>query len=612
MQGMRKACRPYLLGILLATALLSCGDGAPQGHATPQAAKELAAIMQALPEMGVEELLETGTPEEIEHLLQAFTRTPNASLKSTPSGITMLHLACLFKQNELARCLLLDGADPNATTAAGDTPLGLAVSLRGAEPENTTGKQQIALVETLRQNGAKLHTTTGRNELLINHAGLNSHSEELFLHLLDAGCPTDATTCIIPAAMGWNTALRRMLPTPQGNNTATRNTMLVQAAANLHEETVQQLLAAGADPNARTAHGTTALLETCLHLLSPAEDNAEQHHSRVMSMCILLLRHGADPHLSETRIENSPAFCAADILTKDPASRQILRQNGLELTPPPIHYTEGIPLIIAVCKTGMLHRHPAPENFAAIATILSPTEEMLHHPLYAEALPLAVEQLHEIDAAKTSAAVAAMPLWTSSRLWQERHGNALLDALQHSPGIVLPPELLESIALKLHQTGQWDEAATLIELLARHPQAPKNLQRLCRHTAPPIQAGALAAELLRQGLPTPRDGDVETWLRQHNRTANTPPLRKALLLTSLSRLWYGDMPPHELHAMLAAMEEAGAPEIAARYRAIAAALDNPEELDQLTADSKHWKFTLEIATAHFILKHRDAFLPPKP
>jgi hypothetical protein len=57
------------------------------------------------------------------------------------------------------------------------------------------------------------------------------------------------------------------------------------------------------------------------------------------------------------------------------------------------------------------------------------------------------------------------------------------------------------------------------------------------------------------------------------------------------------------------MEEIGAHEAAARYRAIAAAMDDPETLDKLTADSNSWKFELEIATAEYILKHSSEFQP---
>lgn len=122
----------------------------------------------------------------------------------------------------------------------------------------------------------------------------------------------------------------------------------------------------------------------------------------------------------------------------------------------------------------------------------------------------------------------------------------------------------------------------------------------------------MGAKLRQAGLPTPRDGDVQLWLENHGREATSPVLQKAVLLTSLSRLWYGDMLPAEQEQMLAAMEETGATRAAARYRAIVEAMDEPETLDKLTEDSDSWKFELEIATARFILNHSANFLTPAP
>ena len=149
----------------------------------------------------------------------------------------------------------------------------------------------------------------------------------------------------------------------------------------------------------------------------------------------------------------------------------------------------------------------------------------------------------------------------------------------------------------------------MIELLSRCPDAKAEIEQFSRHSAGALKAGALAARLRQEGLPTPRDGDVELWLNNQRRNAEASPVvQKALLLTSLSRMWYGDMPPDEQQLMFDAMEEIGAPEAARHYRAIAAAMDDPDTLDKLTNDSDSWKFELEIATAEYILTHRMEFL----
>jgi hypothetical protein len=58
--------------------------------------------------------------------------------------------------------------------------------------------------------------------------------------------------------MGWNTALKRMLDLGAGKNPASMEAMLLMAAANLHADTVQLLIEAGADVNARAKNGETA------------------------------------------------------------------------------------------------------------------------------------------------------------------------------------------------------------------------------------------------------------------------------------------------------------------------------------------------------------------
>jgi hypothetical protein len=59
------------------------------------------------------------------------------------------------------------------------------------------------------------------------------------------------------------------------------------------------------------------------------------------------------------------------------------------------------------------------------------------------------------------------------------------------------------------------------------------------------------------------------------------------------------------------MESIGAKKAAERYKAIAEAMNDPETLDKITADSDTWKFELEIATAQFILENAAAFLKNK-
>lgn len=605
-----KFFRVLILASLSCSVLLTGCRPQDRGHATPQAAEELAQITGYIPEVGIDEALELPDTHEIFTLLGDFAANPDARRAMPASGISMLHLACLFKKVELARCLLLDKADPNAQTATGETPLSLAIGIRGVEDDTITEDSVIALIDTLVAGGADLNRHVRDDISLLNFAGLNSYSEKVFLHLLDLGCKYDSTTCQAPAMMGWNTALKRMLDMGAANTPGAMDTMLLMAAANLHADTVQLLLDAGADANANQLSGTTPLLEAAGHLLSPAEEEETEHRNAILDVCALLIKRGADPYLAEIRQDGSPAFRAADILTKDADSLAGLMQRGVELKPHEIKFTSGIALLEEVGKATVLERIPPAEAFDAIATVLTPTEDMLHHPSYHDVLPMAIELLYVLDPKRASQRIAAMPIWSGADAWNKGHGDCLIPALNKCEGIVLPKQIIAATAEHLNAAGKVDNTACMIELLARCPDADAEIEHYCHHESKPMVAGALAAKLRRSALPTPRDGDVQLWLENNGRAADTPVLQKAVLLTSLSRLWYGDMLPAEQDSMLKAMEEIGATEAASRYRAIAAAMDDPETLDKITEDSDSWKFELEIATAHFILKHSADFLAP--
>ena len=57
-----------------------------------------------------------------------------------------------------------------------------------------------------------------------------------------------------------------------------------------------------------------------------------------------------------------------------------------------------------------------------------------------------------------------------------------------------------------------------------------------------------------------------------------------------------------------AAKEAGATLAAEAYRNIAANLSNPEALDELMTTQDIWAYELEIATAKFLLQHKDEIL----
>ena len=120
----------------LAGALLVAGCGERDfGQATPEAAAEYAEIIEGFNALKGEEWIEVelNSEAEVNALIVHFDRTADARYATPQSGLTLLHLACLFKKPELAHCLLLDGANPNAQTRdvygdAASTPLRFAIS----------------------------------------------------------------------------------------------------------------------------------------------------------------------------------------------------------------------------------------------------------------------------------------------------------------------------------------------------------------------------------------------------------------------------------------------------------------------------------------------------
>ena len=124
------------------------------------------------------------------------------------------------------------------------------------------------------------------------------------------------------------------------------------------------------------------------------------------------------------------------------------------------------------------------------------------------------------------------------------------------------------------------------------------------------RTAAWTVRLHRAGLPDAKAGNVAAWLHTHelNPAAMSASVVEALHLTSLDDFWMGDMDTNEQQTLFLYMEDIGQKAIADRYRAIAKVLDNPRELDRLTADSERWSWDLESAVARFIWEHREAFL----
>jgi len=137
--------------------------------------------------------------------------------------MTLLHLACKEGNLELIQRLLAAGADINATTKDGCTPL-LYAALLG----------HVEVVQFLLAAGADINATDKDGSTSLLYAASSGHIE-VVQSLLAAGANINATTkdgC----------------------------TPLLSAASSGHVEVVQSLLAAGANINATTKDGCTPLL----------------------------------------------------------------------------------------------------------------------------------------------------------------------------------------------------------------------------------------------------------------------------------------------------------------------------------------------------------------
>ena len=85
---MNSPCRHLLVSLSCAALLFSCSSQ-EKGHATPEAAAELALISSYLSEIGIDEVLELPGSEEIYTLMSDFATTADPRHASRPSGVSM-------------------------------------------------------------------------------------------------------------------------------------------------------------------------------------------------------------------------------------------------------------------------------------------------------------------------------------------------------------------------------------------------------------------------------------------------------------------------------------------------------------------------------------------
>ncbi len=638
-----------LLALSLALPLLpGCGRG--KGSATPQAAQELAEL-RAEQELGFAGDADSEVQAEIAELLARFDKTADATLASSPHRITLLHLACVYKKPELARCLLLDGADPNARQLTKAPTADMSPEAEGAAPtylpadtpltwatiphrEGATAEEILPLINLLVENGADVNQPgpygvppLATCTLIPSPAG-----EAIFLRLLELGArfsefaPPEPGASPMPlsalvAANGWVQALEKLLDT--GASIATPARSALHAAAEHPElpgalDCAKLLLARGAKVDALNDEGATALYIAAHSLASP-EGSSPAVVEPTAAMLALLLEHGADPLLCCNADPEFPGSCAADFIAMAPAVQEKLAGMGISVPRRPINFAaEGAPLLAELCRASLFGT-PAEEiapHFDKLAALLStPGHELLHSPLYADAFGHTVKLLTRADAPRAAELVAQLPLWKDGAAWKSADAlsSSLMESLLSTPELVLPRAALLEHARRMDAAGVTEVAALLAELLERDAAAEADIETLCTDASPALRAGALTARLLRAGLPAPRNGAVAEWMAEEGIAEDAAPatLKRALLLTSLDKFWFGHMKAEEVRALLEAMRGIGAPKAAAFYAELAPNLNKPEELDRLMAPggaAEIARFELECATALFLWSQRGELL----
>lgn len=615
-----------LLAAGFAPALLlllpSCGEGR-RGSATPQAAMEFSELLSS----DFSEFSEGDDrlAAEVRGLLEHFSRTADARYATPERKLTMLHLACVAKKSELARCLLKDGADPNAASwqpdekgilHPGDTPLLFAITDDGVQ---SSVEDINKLLDVLIEGGASLSSVQGSDGMsLLCSVAMRCAHEAVYIHLLKKGVvPQDdiIPAASQPAARGWLRALHALeqrhflSPSAEGMSPLHAATAFIGGSGD-YVGCVRYLLEVGFPPDSVDEKGRTPLFLAASFL--PRLNSDEAPLTDVVDILELLLGHGADPTRT-CEDEEYPGFSACDFIAMNPKVRSILQEKGFSIPAPVFTFSSGLALLSEVCKASLLEAdvQTIAPSFDAIAAVLSPTPEMEKADIYADALISAIRLMARASAARTASVIEAMPLWLRSPKDEafDSSRSAVLAALAEQEDIVLSADFLCRMAERMAAADRHDEAASLLELMGRRQRETDRLSRYLESPVPSLRAGACGALLMQAGLPAPRDGAVADWLSERGLPCDNEARRMGVLLTSLEELWYGQMPQKKQEELFSAMEAIGAKRAAEKYRAIASSLHQAEKLDAIMQDVDTWKFELEEAIGRYLLAHQGDFLP---
>lgn len=628
---MKSTCTTYTMALLAGLCLLSACDNRQLGQATPQAAAEYAEVTELFQALRDEEWMEEELQDlsEVAGLIDHFDRTADARYATPKLGLSMLHLACLFKKPELARCLLLDGADPNLCTRdeyqlQAHTPLRFAIS-PGITDADTDDKL-IALVDLLIQKGAKTDIGIYHGESLITTAAYVCESERVARHLLNYVPAVSSRELCLIIERGWVDMLQEILdkqqiPQEQLNPALIASALPIQSKNALtNRRCTELLLSKGADINYfDSEHPFNTTLITAIDFLKFVDEDNRSVADEWMDYIAFLIAQGADTNV----ISTSSGLSAYDMLASRPEWLQELKKRGIDLQGQTLTLVPGEKLLDNIIRAGVrkMSAEEVAPYFDIIASIFTPTAEQLKdaHRL-AGALQMGAELMARADVQRAQEVINNSSIWRISLSQPSPEADddlawsvtaaSLVYTLQEIPELAAKKEHLMDVANKALAHGDTHLAATAVELLGRSPDAEADVQNMLESSQAAVRAGAWGALLQIQQLPAATNGGVSKWLRKHKREANTPQMQTALLATSLEEMWYNQMTPERKQEFLQALQTIGAPpEAISVYGEFADNMNNPEKLDELERLGKKWQYELEIATAKYILLHKAHFLP---
>ncbi len=620
---------------LAAASVLSLSSCKPPNAATEQAAQELNEMRgKDIPELFVDDEL-GASPEQALMLatLDQFCETEDVNT-ANEQGLSILHLACFFQKQELVRCLLEDGADPNHCSAPseasrmkeGDNALNYV--FYGIRDDNTA-QDIIPLVELLLQHGATLNKDSSKNYRPLELAGSAGHMEELFLYILKltAEPAKDPVTqqgysisCMAwPAYHHWAQSLQQLLELGADASACTgaNQTPLLSLVFHEHgtwgeegKKSAQLLIDHGADINKCDIDGHNAIFEVCKILVEQRQDDFDE--IGLAEKIAFMLDKGADPYQRADGDLVYPGFCAFDFMMMRPNIISKLKELGHDLKVPELYIPDDeLALLATLCRAAQTDI-PAQEfapHFKRLQDVLQPKPEVAQHELYPTAVEVALKYLIALDEDAANAFVSSLPSWYAERDWSKLDAQItpLLLALQDIQEYRIESKILLHVAQELDKAGQEASAIEVLQMLHRCEDCDAVTAPMRTDARRAMRTGALFADLLRANLPLPKDGMVEAWLTQREQEADSDVLKKAQLLTSQSHLWFGAMPDEQRDELLQAMVDIGVPEAAEQYKHIIANLQNPKELDRIMNGDMNWYMELESAIAAYIWQIREEF-----